>query len=79
MTEDWIAPNGLVLNKTLNVRIVCWLCHGKGEIEAKSFPSRYPVQVACPVCGGLGHVNAKVFLKKVPGRDMNAAHENARA
>jgi DnaJ-class molecular chaperone len=67
MTEDWIAPNGLVLNKTIRVQIICPQCKGEGEIPAKSFPSRYPVRVACPMCDGLGHVNAKVFVKKVSG------------
>jgi len=71
MTEDWIAPSGLALNKYVNVRVICWLCRGEGEIEAKSFPSQYPVRVACPLCEGLGHLNAKVFLRKLPRREIN--------
>jgi DnaJ-class molecular chaperone len=64
--EDWIAPNGLVLNKTIAVRVICPECKGEGEIPAKSFPHGYPVRVSCPTCQGLGHITAKVFLKKVP-------------
>jgi DnaJ-class molecular chaperone len=63
--EDWVAQNGLVLNKTIAVRVICPQCGGEGEIPAKSYPNQYPVKVACPTCNGLGHITAKVFLKKV--------------
>jgi len=65
MAELWIDTHGRIRNRPLLVKILCPVCNGTGEVQALSYPHKWPTLVACWLCKGSGWVWGEVFLKKL--------------